>query len=47
MEENGDVVNDGGDGKVEVMWVKFEESKLVEEKGMQFDIQRIMGMLGW
>ena len=44
MEENGDIVNVGGegkkDGKEEVKWVKFEERKLVEDKGIQFDIQR-------
>ena len=36
MEANGDNVNVGA----EVKWVKFEERKLVEDKGIQFDIQR-------
>ena len=44
MEENGDIVNVGGEekkeGKDDVKWVKFEERKLVEDKGIQFDIQR-------
>ena len=50
MEENGDIVNVGTegkkDGKEEVKWVMFEERKLVEDKGIQFDIQRSVEKVG-
>jgi hypothetical protein len=46
MEENGDIVNVAGEGKEDVKWVKFEERKLVEDKGIQFDIQRSVEKVG-